>query len=214
MRGTPAGGWLPVAAATGVRPGPAEHLGVFLGRDAEVLDRDVDPDRVPPQVRLKSGRLVLGIEDELRDAPAEGPHRLVARRAEVAQIDTRDVERLRVRQTARREVVLQEVEGRGFDGGVRRGRRCRGRILGYGGKQRRRIVARWLVMLVVMKFLVMMVFGRDGLVMRMAQADRLFLIVVAAFVLAELVAVQRFLGRVVDGAMSAPAWPSCTRGIR
>ena len=85
---------------TGFRPGAAEHLGVFLGRDAEVLDRDVDPDRVPPQVRLKSGRLVLGIEDELRDAPAEGPHRLVARRAEVAQIDARDVEGLRVRQTA------------------------------------------------------------------------------------------------------------------
>ena len=180
-------------AATRFRPGAAEHLGVFLGRDAEVLDRDVDPDREPPQVRLKSGRLVLGIEDELRDAPAEGAHRLVARRAEVAQIDARDVEGLRVRQTAGGEIVLQEVEGCGFHRGVRRGGRRGRRVLGYGGEQRRRIVARRLVMLVVMKFLVMMVFGRDGLVMRMAQADALVLIVVAAFVLAELVAVQLFL---------------------
>ena len=89
--------------------------------------------------------------------------------------------------------MLQEVEGRGFHGGVRRGGRRGGRVFGYGGEQRRRIVARRLVMLVVMKFLVMMVFGRDGLVMRMAQADPLFLLGVAAFVFAELVAVQLFL---------------------
>ena len=62
--------------------------------------------------------------------------------------------------------MLQEVEGRGFDRGVRRGGRRGRRMLGYGGEQRRRIVARRLVMLVVMKFLVMMVFGRDGFVMR------------------------------------------------
>ena len=102
------------------RPAAAEHLRVFLGRDAQVLDRDVDPDRIAPEVILKAGRLVLGIQHELGDAPAERAHHLEPRRAEVAQVGARDVERLRVRQAAGREVGLQQVERRGFDGGVRR----------------------------------------------------------------------------------------------
>src|SRR5437899_3308960 len=57
-------------------------------------------------------------------------------------------------------------------------------------------------MRVVMILLVMMVLGRDGLVMRMAQVGALVLIVVAAVALAELVAVQLLLRRVIDGAMS------------
>ena len=113
-----------------------EDLRVPLGRDPEVLARDVDVHRIAPLMARKIGRLVgrIGIEDELGDVLAKAAHRREAAGPQLVQIGPVHVERLRVRQHRSGEVVTQlDVRG----GEPRAGRR----VLRQRGEEPRGIVA-------------------------------------------------------------------------